>query len=137
MLGGGPGAGKTRLAMEMAEYASRVGFNCAIGHCYERNEPFPYLPFVEIIESNLSQAASLDDFRRRIGENAPELAQIAPSLRRVFSDIPQPLELPPAQKRRYLFPVSYTHLDVYKRQCLHRASIASAHSSIGVSGSGQ
>jgi predicted ATPase len=103
MLGGGPGAGKTRLAMEMAEYASRVGFNCAIGHCYERNEPFPYLPFVEIIESNLSQAASLDDFRRRIGENAPELAQIAPSLRRVFSDIPQPLELPPAQKRRYLF----------------------------------
>jgi transcriptional regulator with AAA-type ATPase domain len=36
MLGGGPGAGKTRLAMEMAEYASRVGFNCAVGHCYER-----------------------------------------------------------------------------------------------------
>ena len=32
-----------------------------------------------------------------------ELAQIAPSLRRVFPDIPQPLELPPAQKRRYLF----------------------------------
>jgi tetratricopeptide (TPR) repeat protein len=30
------------------------------------------------------------------------LAQIAPSLRRVFPDIPQPMELPPAQKRRYL-----------------------------------
>jgi AAA ATPase-like protein len=27
MLGGGPGVGKTRLAMEMAEYASRVGFH--------------------------------------------------------------------------------------------------------------
>ncbi len=38
-----------------------------------------------------------------MGANAPELAQIAPSLRRVFPDIPQPLELPPAQKRRYLF----------------------------------
>jgi tetratricopeptide (TPR) repeat protein len=38
-----------------------------------------------------------------MGENAPELAQIAPSLRRVFPDIPQPLELPPAQRRRYLF----------------------------------
>jgi tetratricopeptide (TPR) repeat protein len=103
MLDGGPGAGKTRLAMEMAEYASRVGFRCLVGHCYERDEPFPYLPFVEIIENNLAQAASLDDFRRQMGENAAELAQLAPRLRRVFTDIPQPLELPPVQKRRYLF----------------------------------
>jgi tetratricopeptide (TPR) repeat protein len=103
MLAGGPGAGKTRLAMEVAEYASRVGFRCCVGHCYERDEPFPYLPFVEIIESNLAQAASLDDFRCRMGENAAELAQIAPSLRRLFPDIPQALELPPAHKRRYLF----------------------------------
>ena len=39
----------------------------------------------------------------RWAPNAAELAQIAPSLRRVFPDIPQPLELPPAQQRRYLF----------------------------------
>ena len=103
MLEGGPGVGKTRLAMEMAEYASRIGFRCSVGHCYERDEPFPYLPFAEIIESNLAQAASLDDYRRQMGDNAAELAQIAPSLRRVFPDIPQPLELPPAQQRRYLF----------------------------------
>jgi predicted ATPase len=95
--------GKSRLAIEMAEYVSRKGFRCPVGHCYERDEPFPYLPFVEILESNLAQAASLDDFRRRMGDNAAELAQIAPRLRRVFPDIPQPLELPPAQKRRYLF----------------------------------
>jgi predicted ATPase len=38
-----------------------------------------------------------------MGPNAAEMAQIAPSLRRVFPDIPQPLELPPAQQRRYLF----------------------------------
>jgi len=103
MLGGGPGVGKSRLAMEMAEYASRLGFKCVVGHCYERDEPFPYLPFVEMIESGLAQAASLDDFRRRVGANATELAQLVPSLRRVFPDIPQPLELPPAQQRRYLF----------------------------------
>jgi eukaryotic-like serine/threonine-protein kinase len=103
MLAGGPGAGKTRLAMEMADYASRVGFRCLVGHCYERDEPFPYLPFVEIIENNLAQAASLDDFRRQMGDNAAELAQLAPRLRRVFTDIPQPLDLPPVQKRRYLF----------------------------------
>ncbi len=103
MLAGGPGVGKTRLAMEMAEYASQVGFRCSIGHCYEREEPFPYLPFVEILESNLAHAASLDDYRRQMGDNAAELAQLAPSLRRIFPDIPQPLELPPAQRRRYLF----------------------------------
>src|SRR5260370_40235264 len=103
MLAGGAGVGKTRLAMEMAEYASSVGFRCSVGHCYERDEPFPYLPFVEIIESDLAQAASLDDYRRRMGDTVAELAQIAPSLRRIFQDIPQPLDLPPAQKRRLLF----------------------------------
>ena len=103
MLAGGPGVGKTRLAMEMAEYASRVGFRYLVGHCYERDERVPFLPFAEILESNLAEAPSLDDFRRRMGANAAELAQIAPSLRRVFPDIPQPLELPPAQMRRYLF----------------------------------
>jgi tetratricopeptide (TPR) repeat protein len=103
MLWDGPGVGKTRLAMEMAEYASRVGFRCLSGRCYERDEPFPYLPFVEILESSLAQAASLDDYFRQIEGNAAELAQIAPSFRRVFPDIPQPLELPPAQQRRYLF----------------------------------
>jgi predicted ATPase len=103
MLVGGPGVGKSRLATEMAQYASQVGFRCLVGHCYERGEPFPYLPFVEIVENNVAQAASLDDFRRQIGDNAPELAQLAPSLRRVFPDIPQPIDLPPAQQRRYLF----------------------------------
>src|SRR5215469_9874360 len=103
MLGGGPGVGKSRLAMEMMEYASQLGFKCLVGHCYERDEPYPYLPFVEIIESALAQAASLDDYRHRLGENAAELAQLAPSLRRVFPDIPEPLALPAAQKRFYLF----------------------------------
>jgi len=89
--------------MEMSEYGSRVGFRIMVGHCYERDEPFPYLPFVEILESGLANAPSLDDFRRRMGDSAPEFAQLAPSLRRVFPDIPQPLDLPPAQQRRYLF----------------------------------
>jgi predicted ATPase len=103
MLGGGPGMGKTRLAMETAEYALRVGFRYLVGHCYERDEPVPFLPFAEIVESNLAQAASLDDFRRQMGDNARERAQLAPSLRRVFSDLLPPLKLPPAQRRRHLF----------------------------------
>jgi AAA ATPase domain len=103
MLWDGPGVGKTRLAMEMAEHASRKGFRCSVGRCYERTEPFPYLPFAEIIESNLARAASLDDYRRRMGDTLAELAQITPSLRRIFPDIAQPIELPPPQQRGYLF----------------------------------
>src|SRR5271163_4914648 len=103
MLAGGPGVGKTRLAMEMAEYASRSGFRCSVGHCYERDEPHPYLPFAEIIENNLAQAASLEDYRGEMGPYAAELSQIAPSLRRIFPDLPKPLELPAAQRRGYLF----------------------------------
>ncbi len=102
MLAGGSGVGKTRLAMEMAEYGSRVGFRCLVGHCYERDEPVPFLPFAEIIEGSVAESGP-DNFRRRVGDNVAELAQIAPSLRRIFQDIPQPLELPPAQKRRHLF----------------------------------
>jgi hypothetical protein len=75
MLWDGPGVGKSRLAMEMAEHASGKGFLCSVGRCYERDEPFPYLPFVEIIENNLARAASLDDYRRRMGDTLAELAQ--------------------------------------------------------------
>ncbi len=103
MLWDGPGVGKSRLAMEMAEYASRIGFRCSVGRCYERDEPYPYLPFAEIIEGNLAQAASLDDYRGQMGPYAAEMAQIAPSLRRIFPDLPKPLELPAAQQRGYLF----------------------------------
>jgi len=103
MLWDGPGVGKTRLAMEMADYATSTGFRCSVGRCYERDEPHPYLPFAEIIESNLAQAASLDDYRRQMGPYAAELAQIAPRLRRIFPDLPKPLELPAAQQRGYLF----------------------------------
>jgi hypothetical protein len=117
MLGGGSGVGKTRLAMEMAEYASQLGFRCSVGRCYEREEPFPYLPFVEILESNLAQAASLEDFRRQMGDNASELAQLAPSLRRVFPDIPQPMNLPPAQRRRYMFQSISDALWRWARKC--------------------
>jgi hypothetical protein len=103
MLAGGPGVGKTRLAIEMAEYAARDGFACSLGRCYERDDPFPYLPFVQIIEAMLAQSPSLDEFSLIVGDNAPELAQLAPGLRRVFPNIPEAMELPPPQKRLYLF----------------------------------
>jgi hypothetical protein len=38
-----------------------------------------------------------------MGLYAAELAQVATSRRRIFFDLPQPLELPAAQQRDFLF----------------------------------
>jgi tetratricopeptide (TPR) repeat protein len=103
LLAGGPGVGKSRLALEMADRAAGQGFRVLLGHCYEREEPFPFLPFAEILESGLARAASVADYQRTMGDAAAELAQIAPRLRRVFPELPEPPELPPQQRRRHLF----------------------------------
>src|SRR5262249_40539337 len=92
-----------RLATEVARYAAEQGFRCLTGHCYEREEPCPYLPFAEIIEMTLAQAPRPQEAREWLGGNAAELALIAPRLRRIFPDVSTPLELPPQQMQRYLF----------------------------------
>jgi len=51
MLFDGPGVGKTRLAMEMAEYASRAGFRCFVGTAMKETSLFPFCP-----SSRLSKA---------------------------------------------------------------------------------
>lgn len=103
LVGGGPGVGKTRLAIEAGSYASRRSCGFLIGRCYERAEPRPYLPFEEIIEMGLREAPTREAFRSVIGENFAELAQIAPRLRRVFPNFRARMEWPPEEARGYLF----------------------------------
>jgi predicted ATPase len=114
LLGGSMGVGKTRLATEVAAYAADQGFLALLGHCYEREEPCPYLPFAEILETALAQAPSPQEFRQWLGDTAAELALIMPRLRHLFPDLPPPPALPPHQLRRSLFQ-SLT-------ECLARAS---------------
>jgi hypothetical protein len=103
LLGGSMGVGKTRLATEVAAYAADQGFLALLGHCYEREEPCPYLPFAEILETALAQAPSLQAFRQWLGDTAAELALILPRLRRLFPDLLPPPALPPQQLRCCLF----------------------------------
>ena len=51
MLSDGPGVGKSRLAMEMAEYASRIGFRCSVERCYEETNPFPFFPSSRLLKA--------------------------------------------------------------------------------------
>jgi predicted ATPase len=42
-------------------------------------------------------------FRELLADSAPEIARIMPGLRRMFPDLPQPLEMPADQQRQYRF----------------------------------
>ena len=102
LLGGEPGVGKTRFTEELIREARERGCLTLVGHCYETEGHPPFMPFVEMLEHS-SKIVERSALRQALGEAAPEVAKIAPELRRVFPDIPQAIELPPEQQRRYLF----------------------------------
>ncbi len=101
MIGGEPGVGKTRLAEELMAEARQRGALAWSGHCYEMEGAPPYIAFVEILES-AAQVIAPPALRETLGDSAPEVAKLLPELRRLFPDIPPPLELPPEQERHYL-----------------------------------
>jgi tetratricopeptide (TPR) repeat protein len=103
MIGGVLGVGKTRIAAEFAAEASQLGFITLVGSCYDRENALPFNPFVEVLESAMAQAPSLEAFRTALGDDASEMARLMPQLRRLFPDIPAPMELTPEQSRRILF----------------------------------
>jgi len=53
LISGEAGLGKTRLAVELQREAQSTGFLCLTGHCLYQEDPNPYLPFVEILQSYL------------------------------------------------------------------------------------
>jgi DNA-binding SARP family transcriptional activator/tetratricopeptide (TPR) repeat protein len=101
MLGGEPGVGKTRLTEEIAGEAARRGMLVLTGYCDEGGAP-PHAPFVEIIEGAARTVPS-DRLREALGDDAAEVAKVAPELHRIFSDIPPPVTLPAEHERRHLF----------------------------------
>ena len=102
IIGGEPGVGKTRLAEELAADACQRGFTALIGRCYEMAGAPPYTPFVEVLEA-AARSFPPEALRSALGDSASEAAKLMPELRRLFTDIPPPPELPPEQERRYLF----------------------------------
>lgn len=102
LVAGEPGIGKTHLTSALLEAARRRGAFAVTGHCYEMEGSPPYVPFVEHLE-HAAKGLPRDTFRYTLGDDAPEVAKLMPELRRIFPEIPPPLDLPPEQQRRYLF----------------------------------
>src|SRR5215213_7463496 len=103
LVAGEPGVGKSRLAAEIGDESQARGMRMLIGHCVQMSGAPPYLPYVEIIEQAISNPRSPLALREALGDVAAEIARIAPALRRVFPDIPPPIELPAELARRYLW----------------------------------
>ncbi len=102
-VAGEPGVGKSRLVAEIGDDAQMRGMRVLTGHCVEMSGAPPYLPYVEMIEQAISNPRSPLALREALGDVAPEIARIAPALRRVFPDIPPAVELPAELARRYVW----------------------------------
>ena len=103
LITGEAGIGKSRLVHELAADAEARGARVLIGHAVEMEGATPYLPFVEILEQALVSPQSSEAFREALGDAGPELARMVPGLRRAIPDLPQPIELPADQARRFLW----------------------------------
>jgi tetratricopeptide (TPR) repeat protein/predicted Ser/Thr protein kinase len=113
LIGGEPGIGKTRLTEEILHEARGRGCVVHVGHCYEMEGAPPYVPFVEILE-HAARVVPPAVLREALGDAAAEVARLMPELRRIFPDIPPPIELPPEQQRRFFF---NAYLEFVERSC--------------------
>jgi tetratricopeptide (TPR) repeat protein len=102
LIAGEPGIGKSHLSAALLDAARRRGARALAGHCYEMEGSPPYVPFAEQLE-DAGRQLPRDTFQHALGSEASEIARIMPELRRMFPDIPPPIDLPPEQQRRYLF----------------------------------
>jgi len=100
VLCGEAGVGKTRLVEELALVAVEAKMLVLSGRC-DAEGSLPYQPLLEQIE-DATRRLPQKEFREAMGENASELARLAPSLRLRFQDIPEPVSLLPEQERHYL-----------------------------------
>ncbi len=102
LVGGEPGVGKTTLVKQLLQEAEKRGALSLFGRCYESEGTIPYSPFVEMLEQSLAIMPP-EMVREDMADDAAEVARLVPEIRRRFPDIPEPLELPPEQQRRYFF----------------------------------
>lgn len=101
LIGGEPGAGKTRLGEEALAEGHARGMLPLAGHAYEEHGA-PFVTSTEILEQ-LMRAVPAENLPNVLGPTAGEIALLLPELRRRLPNIPPAQEVPPEQQQRYLF----------------------------------
>ncbi len=101
LLGGEPGIGKTRLAMEHARIAHREGADVLVGRCDE-DLAVPYQPFAEALSRAIRQVPP-DELPSLLGGQGGELVRLVPDLADLVPDLPRPVSSDPETDRFRLF----------------------------------
>ena len=102
LVGGEPGAGKTRLLDALAAEAARAGATVLRGGASEAAGMPPYLPFIEALGPYI-RSAPVDRLSRQIGLHASALAGILPEAAERVGNAAATVPLPPEQARFRLF----------------------------------
>jgi eukaryotic-like serine/threonine-protein kinase len=102
LVSGESGIGKTRLASEVAAYASLRGAQILWGRCYAGAGAPAYWPWVQVIRgyAHDHDAATVAS---ELGSGAFEIAQIVSEVREQMPEIPEPQPLDAEQARFRLF----------------------------------
>jgi class 3 adenylate cyclase/tetratricopeptide (TPR) repeat protein len=86
MLGGEPGIGKTRIALELAKHAAHQHAEVLWGRCYESEGAPPYWPWVQVIRSYVRDHDS-ENLRAIMGSGAINIAEIVDDVRDRLPDL--------------------------------------------------
>ncbi|HEX5703247.1 MAG TPA: protein kinase [Pyrinomonadaceae bacterium] len=103
LLSGEPGAGKTRLAREVTIQAAVDGAVVLTGGCYEYEATTPYLPFVEAFRRWVREEKDDAKLRTILGDNAPQIAKLAPEIETRLGPFAARIELSPQEERLLFF----------------------------------
>jgi predicted ATPase len=103
LLSGEPGAGKTRLARELAIQAAVDGAVVLTGGCYEYEATTPYLPFVEAFRRFVREEKDDERLRTILGDDAPQIAKLAPEIETRLGPFHARTELAPHEERLLFF----------------------------------
>jgi len=101
-LVGDPGIGKTSLAAELADEATREGARVLIGRADDGEGASPFWPWVQIVRAYLDQVDT-DTVRTELGAGAADVADVIPDVRERVSGLAVRSELPSAQARFRFF----------------------------------
>ncbi|MCO1655110.1 ATP-binding protein [Pseudonocardia humida] len=99
LVGGEPGAGKTRLAEEFRDWCARRGAVGAEARCHPGEGAPAYVPVVDWLRSDALRAP----LRGLPVARLAELARLLPEIRDERPDVPAPEPLPEAEQQRRLF----------------------------------
>ena len=102
LISGEPGVGKTRLANELISFAHLHGGRTLQGGCYEYEASLPYLPFTEALR-DWAHKQSIEQLEERLGDNATELAKLAPEIEAKMGPLTANPSLSPNQERMRMF----------------------------------